>query len=219
MHNTRQEILNILKSKGPATVRELAQAVGVTPMSVRHHLQGLREEGAVALAGQAQPARVGRPQQIYAVVPSPSSPVDLDYRLLLASLLEEAQALLGEEAFRSWLLAAADRRVADKLDSLTNMPLERRIREVTAYLSRHGHLASWEHDGDGFAVHCHNCPFHPLARTYPELCQMDAALISGLLGQPVEQTAAIPKRDGRCTFHLVSAPTWTESADAPGEGV
>jgi len=219
MHSTRQEILNILKSKGPATVRELAQAVGVTPMSVRHHLQGLREEGAVALAGQAQPARVGRPQQMYAVVPSPSRPVHLDYRLLLASLLEEAQALLGEEAFRAWLLAAADRRVADELDGLADVPLERRIREVTAYLSRHGHLASWEHDGDGFAVHCHNCPLHPLARTYPELCQMDEALISGLLGQPVEQTATIPERDGRCTFRLIFATTWTEDADAPGEGV
>lgn len=212
MHSTRQQILNALEARGAATVRELAEAVGVTPMSIRYHLRGLLEEGAVTGIGQARLARVGRPQQVYTLVPISASSAKLDWRMLLGGLLEEIQALPGGGDLRGLLLAVAEAQVAMELENLRDMPWERRVRETTAYLSRHGHLAGWERDGDTFLVHGYNCPYHPLAQDYPAFCQMDVALISGLLGGPVEQIAAIPHHHGRCTFRF------TIGADAQSEG-
>lgn len=211
MHDTRQQILEALKARGPATVRELADAVGVTPMSVRYHLQGLQEEGVVARAGEARLGRAGRPQHLYTLVSQESLPARLDYRTLLATLLEETRTLLGEHAFRGWLLGAAARHGATHAERLAGASLERRLREATGYLSRQGHWAQWHRDEEGLALHCYNCPYHPLPRAFPVLCQMDTAFVSGFLGQPVRQTEAIPNLDGRCTFRPVGGPEDTRT--------
>ncbi|MBC7223700.1 MAG: helix-turn-helix domain-containing protein, partial [Anaerolineae bacterium] len=185
MQDTRQQILEALRARGSATVQELADAVGVTPMSVRYHLQGLQEQGLVARAGEARLGRAGRPQHLYALVSRGSLPARLDYRTLLATLLEETRTLLGERAFEGWLLGAAARQAAPHAERLAGASLERRLREATGYLSRQGHWAQWHRDEEGLALHCYNCPYHPLPRGFPVLCQMDVAFVSGFLGQPV----------------------------------
>ena len=203
MPNTRQEILDTLGERDTATVRELAKVVNLTPMSVRHHLQALREEGLVAVAGPAPPSGVGRPQQLYALVPWPAEDSQLDYRLLLASLLEEAEDLLSQEELLDSLRATVDRLIAGERPQLESLSPGRRVREVTAYLSRRGHLARWERAEDGYLLHSYNCPFHPLARLHPVLCKMDRDLIAGLLRQPVRPVASILEHHGRCTFHVM----------------
>lgn len=206
MRSVRQQILEVLRGRQAATVQELAEAVGVTPMSVRYHLQGLEAEGMVARTGQARLGHVGRPRHLYALALQEKAAVHLDYRSLLAAILDEARALLGDEAFRPWLLGVAGRRAALLAGGLGDAPLEQRFREVAGHLSRQGHLAQWHEGEEGLALHCYNCPYHPLPQAYPLLCQMDVAFISGLLGRPVVQTEAIPHLDGRCTFRLADAP-------------
>ena len=48
MQTTRQKIVELLRELGQATVEELADAVGLTQMAVRHHLNVLRGENLVA---------------------------------------------------------------------------------------------------------------------------------------------------------------------------
>lgn len=205
MRSVRQQILEVLRGRQAATVQELAEAVGVTPMSVRYHLQRLEAEGMVARTGQTRLGHVGRPRHLYALALQEKAVVHLDYRSLLAAILDEARALLGDEAFRSWLLGVAGRRAALLAGGLADAPLEQRVREAAGHLSRQGHLAQWHEGEEGLVLHCYNCPYHPLPQTYPLLCQMDVAFISRLLGRPVEQVEAIPHLDGRCTFRLADA--------------
>ncbi len=211
MRTVRQQIVEVLRGREAATVQELAEAVGVNPMSVRYHLQGLEAEGVVARAGQARLGQVGRPRHLYALALPERGSVRLDYRSLLAAILEEARALWGDEGLQPWLLGAAARRAAALAEGLANAPLEQRLREAAAYLSRQGHLAQWHEGEEGPVLHCYNCPYHPLPQTYPALCQMDVAFISGLLGQPVVQTESIPHLDGRCTFRPAEAAGDTSS--------
>ncbi|MGC8838322.1 MAG: helix-turn-helix transcriptional regulator [Anaerolineae bacterium] len=206
MRSVRQQIVEVLRGREAATVQELAEAVGVSAMSVRYHLQGLEAEGVVARAGQARLGRVGRPRHLYALALQGRTAAHLDYRSFLAAILDEARAHLGEEAFRPWLVEAAARRAAALAENLADAPLEQRLREVAASLSRQGHLAQGYEDEKGPVLHCYNCPYHPLPQAYPALCEMDAAFISGLLGRPVVQTESIPHLDGRCTFRLAEAP-------------
>ena len=48
MQSTRERILNILKERGQATVDDLSQELGLTAVTVRHHLDILRGEGLIA---------------------------------------------------------------------------------------------------------------------------------------------------------------------------
>lgn len=214
MRSARQQVVEALRKREAATVQELAEAVGVTPMSVRYHLHGLEAAGIVARAGQARLGQVGRPRHLYALALREGSAARLDYRSLLAALLEEARALLGDREFLPWLLSAASRRAASLAKGLADAPLERRLREAAAYLSRQGYLVQWHKGEGGLVLHCYNCPYHPLPQTYPALCQMDATFISALLGRPVERVEAIPRLDGRCTFRLAEGPR--DAAPRPG---
>ncbi|MGQ9459487.1 MAG: helix-turn-helix transcriptional regulator [Anaerolineae bacterium] len=214
MRSVRQQIVEALRGRGAATVQELAEAVGVTPMSVRHHLHGLEAAGFVARVGQARLGQVGRPRHLYALFLQERTAARLDYRSLLAAILEEARALLGDEGLQPWLLSVASRRAASLAEGLADAPLERRLREAAAYLSRQGYLVQWHEGEEGLVFHCYNCPYHPLPQTYPVLCQMDAAFISVLLGRPVERVEAIPRLDGRCTFRLAGGPR--DAAPRPG---
>jgi DeoR family transcriptional regulator, suf operon transcriptional repressor len=204
MSGTRQKIIGILQEQGPATVRELAEAVDLTPMSVRHHLQSLREEGIVTTSGLTAPDGVGRPQKIYELTVESDFKARLDFGLLLHSLLSETRSFLGDERFRQLLLSIVDRILTEECPRLEGLSREKRIREVTAYLSRRGHLARWELVDGGFLLHAYNCPFHPLGNLYPDLCELDLRLVGGLVGEPVEQTASILQCQGRCTYHLLA---------------
>ena len=48
MKSTREKILTSLVSQPRSTINELADAVGINAISVRHHLTSLEAEGLVA---------------------------------------------------------------------------------------------------------------------------------------------------------------------------
>ena len=63
MHSTRLQILQAINRYGEATVKELAEAVGVKAITVRHHLTGLRADQLVE--HDTQHKGVGRPLHIF----------------------------------------------------------------------------------------------------------------------------------------------------------
>src|SRR3972149_3398739 len=62
---TRDTIMRTLRGRGRCTVTDLAEASGVTPVSVRHHLANLQAEGLV----HAEEVRhgVGRPRHVFSL--------------------------------------------------------------------------------------------------------------------------------------------------------
>ena len=65
MQATRQRILEILKDRNTATVEELAHDLGLTPVTIRHHLDILRSEGLVQAPQVKRRDTPGRPQHVY----------------------------------------------------------------------------------------------------------------------------------------------------------
>ena len=45
MNTTREQILRHIRTAGQANIAELAEALGVSAVSVRHHLSALQAEG------------------------------------------------------------------------------------------------------------------------------------------------------------------------------
>src|SRR5690606_7396901 len=65
MSSTREQILNLTRSRAQATTAELAEYLAISPVSVRHHLSTLMAEGLV----RSQEVRhgVGRPHLAYSL--------------------------------------------------------------------------------------------------------------------------------------------------------
>ena len=64
MQTTRQEILEILKEERQATVEDLATRLGLTPMTIRHHLNVLQAQNLVEASKVRRSQRVGRPRLV-----------------------------------------------------------------------------------------------------------------------------------------------------------
>ncbi|HEX2994159.1 MAG TPA: winged helix-turn-helix transcriptional regulator, partial [Anaerolineales bacterium] len=61
----KDKILQALLRKPKITINELAEAVGINPISVRHHLTNLQMEGLIA--AEEERHGVGRPRLVYAL--------------------------------------------------------------------------------------------------------------------------------------------------------
>jgi len=61
--STRQRVLQTLLSRQRCTINELAEAVDINPISVRHHITKLEAEGLVT--SEEERHGVGRPRRLY----------------------------------------------------------------------------------------------------------------------------------------------------------
>ena len=63
MQETRQQILDYLRRRGEASIRDLGQHLGLTATGVRQHVTILERAGLVR--SREQRGRVGRPALLY----------------------------------------------------------------------------------------------------------------------------------------------------------
>src|SRR3990170_6111125 len=85
MKSTKDKILQTLLRKPKVTINELAEAMGINPISVRHHLTNLQMEGLIA--AEEERHGVGRPRLVYSLTEDgmerfPTKYVRLTTRLL-----------------------------------------------------------------------------------------------------------------------------------------
>lgn len=61
--STRDKILQMLKTKGELSAKEITEFIGITSMAVRRHINTLEKEGLIESKTIRQP--MGRPSAIY----------------------------------------------------------------------------------------------------------------------------------------------------------
>jgi predicted ArsR family transcriptional regulator len=60
--------------------------------------------------------------------------------------------------------------------------------------------ARWEAGAEGPHIILGHCPYAVIIENHPELCKMDKAILSGLLGGQVEQLAKLEEGAGGLPF-------------------
>jgi len=200
MQETRRQILNILKEKGQATVDSLAAALGLTPITVRHHLSILQSEGYIVARHERR--KVGRPHYVFVLTEKANDFFPQSYHLLADRVLAEVQSLVGREQMATLFRRIAHRLVADVKPRLTGETLEQRLDEATRLLADEGFLARWEKTADGYVIYELNCPYRRVVREHEEICIMDHQILSDLLDVPVEKVECIVTGGSRCTYRI-----------------
>lgn len=200
MQTTRKGILEILKRKGSATVTDLASALKVTPMGIRQHLGLLERDGLVTYAEVRR--KTGRPHYSYQLTSQAEEVFPKNYHNLTLKILEEMRLTEGDEKVRLIFHGMAGRLSAALADQLAGSSEDEKVAKVVALLNEEGALAEWETTGSSFLVHGYNCPYYRVATSFPQICEMESVLLSGLFAGKVEQTACLLSGDGRCSFKI-----------------
>jgi predicted ArsR family transcriptional regulator len=201
MQETRQQILSILQRRNLSTVDDLARDLDLAVATVRHHLTLLERDGLVASKKVRQ--QVGRPYLVYSLSQQGQESFPKKYHRLSSYILTEVKAELGSERLSALLRRIAQRRLAERAPDLEGKSLEERLEILIVILGEEGFVADWEKaDGRKFLLTHHTCPYQAVVSQHPEVCQVDAELISGVIGAPVERTKCILYGDLVCTFEV-----------------
>ena len=204
MNSTRNLILKTLKSRGPTPIAELAMALGVSTVSIRHHLTSLQAEGLIA-AGEARHG-VGRPHLVYSLTQAGMERFPTRYMRLSGRLLEELKATLPPDQIEAMFTRIAESIVADNAHRLAGKSLDEKMALLVELLGDEGFMAAWNVAGQNWQLTEYNCPYFLIGQKHPEICRMDEALISQVLSLPVEKNTCLLDGDARCTFTITPTP-------------
>lgn len=195
---TRNLILRTLRGRGKCTIKELADTVGVSPVSVRHHLASLQADNLVA----AEEIRhgVGRPRLVFSLTEDGLELLPSRYFHLTSRLLEEIKGSLPEGTINELLSAVASSMAQDCADQLRGLPFEQRLSRLVDYLTAEGFEAELEEHGDQLLIHELGCPYYRMGREHPEVCLVDQAFIATALSLPVERVTCLLDGHTHCTF-------------------
>jgi len=199
VQTTRKAILEILKEKGQATVDDLAEALGLTPMTVRHHLNVLQSQDIVAATRLRHKRTAGRPRHVYTLTEEGNELFPTNYHGLADHLLDEIKAVLGENELQE-MLRRIGGKLAAEVPNIADLPLPERMVKVIDFMASKGFISQWEKVQDGYVLHQFNCPYRRVAREHNEVCQMDTALISALLGVEPKRIHGTASGGGYCTY-------------------
>lgn len=192
--STRGQLVLLLRSAS-RTVEELAQALRLTDNAVRAHLATLERDGLVEQRGVRR--GLGKPAFVYALTPEAERLFPKAYEPVLGQLLEVLEEQEQPEQYAA-LLRATGRHLAQTRSAPVG-DLRARVGVATETLNELGGLAEVTETEREFWIQGQACPLAALVPDHPQMCQLAEALLSELVGQPVEEQCA---RDGapHCRF-------------------
>ena len=200
---TRDTILRTLRGKGRCTVNDLAEASGVSPVSVRHHLANLQAEGLI----HAEEVRhgVGRPRLVFSLSDSGLDHFPSRYFHLTRRLLSEIKEHMPAGQVGALLSSVAESMAHGYAAELEELPLARRLDRLVELLNQEGFDADIQRNGDTVLIRELSCPYFRMGQQHPEVCVIDQSFIATALSLPVERVTCLLDGDVHCTFSLVAA--------------
>jgi predicted ArsR family transcriptional regulator len=198
MKSTKDRILQTLLRKSKLTINELAEAVEINPISVRHHLSNLEKEGLIA--AEEERHGVGRPRLVYSLTEDGMERFPTKYLRLTTRLLAQMK-----ESMPGPVVAQLFNQVAEDLASqyaadIKGLNMEERLDFVKELLAQEGFTVEWEMKNGQYEIHEISCPYYQIGVAHPEVCTMDQTLISKMLAVPANKVQCILSGGSHCTY-------------------
>jgi predicted ArsR family transcriptional regulator len=198
MKSTRDRILQILLRQPRTTIKALAEAVGINPISVRHHLTNLQVEGLVSVEEERH--GIGRPRMVYFLTESGMERFPTRYLRLTSRLLDKLKESLPEPLVSKLFLEIANDMAGDYTEQMKGLNMEERLELTKSLLAEEGFTVEWEKVGAQYKIDEITCPYLQIGQNHPEVCTLDQTLISRMLAVPAEKVQCILSGDAHCTY-------------------
>jgi predicted ArsR family transcriptional regulator len=191
-------VLQTLLSRQRCTINELAEAVEINPISVRHHIARLEAEGLVT--SEEERHGVGRPRRLYYLTEGGLEHFPSRYMKLTIRLLEQLKDTMPQNMVNQLFTQMAESMAAEVQVEARGLSLEQRLSLVTGMLSQEGFTVEWEKQGNKYLIREISCPYYHISQNHPEVCVMDQTLISTILAVPAEKVRCVLNGDAHCTY-------------------
>jgi DeoR family transcriptional regulator, suf operon transcriptional repressor len=198
MKSTRERILQTLLNHPHSTISDLAVAVGINAISVRHHLSSLQADGLVN--AEEERHGVGRPRLVYALTEKGLERFPTRYLRLTNRLLDQMKESLPPAAINKLFSSMAADIASDYSQQVKSLSVEGKLELIKNLLAQEGFSVEWERQGNEFLIHEITCPYYHVGQAHPEVCTVDQTLISEVLAIPAQKINCVLSGDAHCTY-------------------
>ena len=200
MKSTREKIMRNLLAFPDSTINDLAEAVGINGISIRHHLTALEAEGLITSSEERH--GVGRPRFVYQLSESGVESFPTSYLKFTKRLLESLKNKFSSDEIKA-ILAEIGSSIAEVYeDDLDGRPFGERVNLLPQILTKEGFMVEMENQNGEYILKSFSCPYHKIGLEHPEICFMDQQLITQLVSKPVQVEACICSGDDHCTYRI-----------------
>ncbi len=209
MKSTREKILQTLLNNPRSTINELADAVGINSISVRHHLNSMLADGLVTADEERH--GVGRPRLVYFLTEQGMEKFPTRYFRLANRLLEHMKESLPAETVTMIFSEMAKELAKEHAQAAENMSFEQKLEFLKDLLTEEGFIVEWEREGSTYRIHEVTCPYFHVSQSHPEVCLVDQTLISTVLATPAHKINCVLSGDNHCTYIIPIQKTTASS--------
>lgn len=202
--DSRRAILNSLKQRGPATIAQLADSLGLTGEAVRQQLLQLHRDGWVEarIERSDERSRTGRPATIYRISEAGDHLFPKQYDALSVAMIDAVAEEIGGDALRRILARLTDERVSAFGPGLRGLTLHDKILALKNWYLDGDPYMEPEAENGSFRLTERNCPYLNTAMHRPSICSVSVNALTRLLGVRVEREERFQSGDGRCVFRI-----------------
>lgn len=198
MKSTREKILRTLLSYPESTINELAEAVGINGISIRHHLTSLEADDLVVSAEERH--GVGRPRLIYSLTEKGAEKFPTGYLKLSKRLINAIKENMTSPEMAA-LFGSIGSNIAQKYSGeLDGKSIKERLKVLEEVLTHEGFIIEYNNSNESYMLTSLSCPYNQIIKEHPELCNIDYQLISEILSITVEIKTCILKGDEHCSY-------------------
>jgi predicted ArsR family transcriptional regulator len=199
---SREEIINLLRTRGGAHADELALSLGVSKQCVCKHLDVLERDGYV----EHMPERGGRgrPAHAYRLTTKADQLFPKRYDLFAKAVLQQINAVWGERGLNTIFCGCANEMIGRLRPQLETLGFDARVRRLAELLDEEGYQAEVEKRADGsYLLTEWNCPMTEVARDYRQVCERELEVYRELLGTEVFRESRIAGGASRCAYRVL----------------
>ncbi len=198
MKSTRERILQTLLENPRTSINDLALAVGINPISVRHHISSLQTVGLVI--GEEEHHGVGRPRLLYSLTDNGQEHFPTRYYRLTNQILEELKKIVPEDTIQKIFVNLATKIARDTKVQASSHSIQDKLNILQEFLSKEGFVVEWDEDEENYYIREITCPYFQIGQKHPEVCTMDQTIISTVLNIPAKKITCILNGDQQCSF-------------------
>ena len=206
--STRERVLHTLLSRQRCTINELAGAVDINPISVRHHISKLEAEGLVT--SEEERHGVGRPRRVYYLTEKGLELFPSRYLRLTIRLSEQLKETMPEPMVGRLFAQMAEDVASEYMTQLNGLNMEDRLDLVANLLNKEGFTVEWEKQDNKYILREISCPYYHIGQSHPEVCSVDQTLISTMLSVSAEKVECVLDGDAHCTY-VIPNTTFVEN--------
>jgi len=183
----------------------LSDELGLTTVTIRHHLGMLRKDGLVAAPSVLHRKAPGRPQHVYSLTDEASKHFPKGYEHLIHLMFDELHERLSPKEVHK-IMQSIGERLATQVDLPVEGSVEERLPLIVEYLNKQGYMARWTQNCNGdYLLYVANCPYEKAAHQHHEICLIDYTLLLHLLCSSFERIASMIEGEEQCTYIIHSS--------------